>query len=73
MATQMKLFFGGHDLEDRINAWLKAQPAGFTLLQTTMTPFPVEPPGDGTTLAVSVWYRLVPTTSGKDADKPRKV
>jgi hypothetical protein len=72
MATRAKFFFGGHDLEDRINAWLKEQPTGFALLQTSMTPIPVEPPGDGTTLAISVWYRLDGAAGAKEMDKSKR-
>ena len=58
MVTRTKFFYGGHDLEDRVNEWLKLQPSSFTLLQVAMTPFPAEPPGEGTVLVLSVWYRL---------------
>jgi hypothetical protein len=72
MATHTKFFFGGHDLEQRINTWLKTQPSGFTVLQVAMATFPVEPPGEGTALAVSVWYRLDAARDGKEADHPVK-
>jgi hypothetical protein len=72
MATQAKFFFGGHDLEDRINAWLKEQPTDFTLLQASMTPCPAEPPGDGTTLAISVWYRLDTGGTSRRADRSER-
>ena len=72
MATKTKFFFGAYDLEDRVNDWLKTQPPGFALLQVAMTTFPVQPPGEGTALVVSVWYRFDVPGGGKDADKSKK-